>query len=189
MSTHTLATALEPIFAEEGNSEKAVTLRFVKVAEIFSRFPESSINDASDLIKSDEVRRLALGGWLLYTYGATDKNKSAVYKMAQLGKPEAYRSILKAKSWEDVGKAYKAAKLRMAKAKAAKKQEANTSGNTATSLLASASRLDDDSLVFVVNEENDEAIKAMKRAIKRYEAIKTHNKVKAVMEESAPALV
>ena len=189
MSTHTLATALEPIFLEEGNSEIAVTARFVKVAGVFAQFPHSTINDASDLIKSDEVRRLAMGGWLLYTYGATKENKTAVYNMARLGKSEVYRSVIKADTFDKVKDAYKKAVQRLTKKAQAERQERNTSGETANTLLKSASRLDDASIVLTINDENDDYIKALEAVIKRYKSAKTSAKVKAVMSAPEPALI
>ena len=189
MSTHTLATSLEPIFLEEGNSETAVTARFVKVAGVFAQFPHSTINDASELIKSDEVRRLAMGGWLLYTYGATKDNKTAVYKMARLGKSEVYRSVMKADTFDKVVESYKKAVKRLTKVSQAKRQEANTSGVGGKALLKSASRLDDESIIFTPDEEQDDYIKALKAVIKRYESAKTSVKVKAVMSAPEPALI
>jgi len=189
MSTHTLATALEPIFTEEGNSESAVTARFVKVAGVFAQFPDSTINDASDLIKSDEVRRLAMGGWLLHTYGATKEIKSSVYKMARLGKPEVYRSVIKADTFDKVKEAYSKAVKRLTKKAQAERQERNTSGDTANTLLKSASRLDDTSIILVVNDENDDYIKALEAVIKRYKSAKASAKVQAVLSAPEPALV
>lgn len=190
MSTYTLASALEPIFAEEGSSESAVTARFVKVAGIFAQYPDNTIDDVSDLIKSDEVRRLALGGWLLHQFGVTKENKTAVYNFAQLGKVEAYRSVKGATSITSAQEAYKKAVKRITKKAQAKRQERNTSGDTGNALLKTASRLDSADIVLVVNEANDDYIKALEAVIKRYKAIKTSNKVKAVLESAPePALV
>ena len=168
----TLVTALEPIFAEEGNSETAVTARFVKVAGVFAQFPDSTINDASDIIKSDEVRRLAMGGWLLHTYGATKDTKSAVYKMAQLGKSEVFRSVIKADSWDKVKDAYKKATRRLAKDASAKREERKVSGERVEALLKVASNLGDDDLVIIPTDKTDDQVKALKAFIKRYEAAK-----------------
>jgi len=187
MSTSTLAGALESIFTEEGTGESAVVARFSKVAHVFGQYPDNSIADVAGMIKTDEVRRLALGGWLLHQYGVTKDNGIAVYQMARLGKPEVYRSVLKTDSLAKAKEAYKKAIGRLAKASQATRQEANTSGESGTAMLKSASRLDDASIILKVTPENDEAIKALEAVIKKYKALKTNKS--ATQSAQEPALV
>ena len=189
MSNPTLATELEPIFLEEGTDETAVTARFVKVAGVFARFPESTINDISDLIKSDEVRRLALGGWLLYSFGATKENKTAVYNLARLGKSEVYRSVLKATSLEQVKDAYKKATRRLTKKAQADLLVKKTSGERGKTLLKAAANLDDEDIMFIPDDEQDDYIKSLKAVIKRYELAKTKKKVTAILSAPEPVAV
>ena len=117
----------------------------------------------------------------------TKENGLAVYQMARLGKSEVYRSVLKTDSLAKAKEAYKKAIGRLAKASQAKRQEANTSGDSGTAMLKSASRLDDASVILKVTPENDDAIKALEAVIKKYKALKTNKS--ATQSAQEPALV